>query len=48
MRFELVGLEHEEQDKLAAEVSDFKRTCRAVAWLSKADVEITSVEAEAA
>ena len=32
LRFELIGLDPNEQDQLVAEVAEFKRACRAAAW----------------
>jgi hypothetical protein len=32
LRFELIGLDPEEQDHLVDEVQEFKRLCRAIAW----------------
>jgi hypothetical protein len=32
LRFELVGLDNEEQQALVAEICDFKRICRCLAW----------------
>jgi hypothetical protein len=35
IRFELIGLDDIEQDQLVAEVEEFKRACRCIAWCAK-------------
>jgi hypothetical protein len=36
LRFELIGLDSDEDERLKAEVSDFARCCRALTWRSAA------------
>lgn len=47
VRFELIGLDPDEQDTLAREVAEFKRVCRGLRWLSNIG-ETASDQREAA